>query len=178
MPPPVIRACLAVWAERVSMMKPRSPSSSTDPSSISSSGQRLRLGPVSGCPLRSITCGEGAAGIACGASGWEARGRGGDGAGMWTHGAVPGVIVAEDGEAPALPEPGCPPQSLLAHGRRHDDSRRVRGADGEVLVHVTQPPLGGLGKMRRWEGGLPPPAPQPGVKDQSGHPLPPRRDEM
>lgn len=57
MPPPVIRACFAAWADRVSMIKPRSPSSRTVPSRISSSRQRFRLGPVSGWLLRSITCG-------------------------------------------------------------------------------------------------------------------------
>lgn len=57
MPPPVIRACFAAWADRVSMINPRSPSSRTVPSSISSSRQRFRLGPVSGWLLRSITCG-------------------------------------------------------------------------------------------------------------------------
>lgn len=44
MPPPLIRACLAAWAERVSMMKPRSPSSLEFPFSISQlKGKKLHL---------------------------------------------------------------------------------------------------------------------------------------
>lgn len=58
MPPPLIRACLAAWAERVSMMKPRSPSSRIVPRSFSSSRHRRRLGPVRGWLLRSRACRE------------------------------------------------------------------------------------------------------------------------
>lgn len=62
MPPPVRRACLAVWAERVSTMKPRDPwgaPSSTARSTSSSSAQRRFWGPVKGWLERSSTCGRG-----------------------------------------------------------------------------------------------------------------------
>lgn len=73
--------------------------------------------------------------------------------GRWTHGALFEVVIAEDGESPTLPEPGSLPKGVIVHRHRHDDGRRVRGAGGEVLVHVAQPPLAGLGDTQG--GGLP-----------------------
>lgn len=67
--------------------------------------------------------------------------------GRWTHGAVLGVVIAEDGESPALPEMGSLPQGVIVHRRRHDDGGRVRGAGGEIPVHIAQPPPARLGEI-------------------------------
>lgn len=68
--------------------------------------------------------------------------------GRWTHSAILGVVIAEDGESPALPKTGSLPQGIIIHRCRHDDGGRVRGAGGEIPVHVAQPPPARLGEMR------------------------------
>lgn len=95
----------------------------------------------------------------------------------WTHGPVAGVVIAEDGEAPALPESGRSPQGVVTHSRRHDDARRVRGAGGEIPVQVAQPPLVCLGEKRDggsgvWVEGVASPPPLPaGALPSPGSPV-------
>ena len=70
------------------------------------------------------------------------------------HLAVPPVVVAENGEASRLPEPGHLPQHLIADGLGDEDSGRVGGTHRVVSVHTAQaPPLSLLGTPGRQGGG-------------------------
>lgn len=59
---------------------------------------------------------------------------------LLAHHAVLPVEVAEDGEAPPLPEPGHLLQGVVIDALGDDDGWRVRGTDGVVSVHGAHSP--------------------------------------
>ena len=70
------------------------------------------------------------------------------------HLAVLPVVVAEDGEASRLSEPGHLQQHLVADGLGDQDHGRVGGTHGVVSVHMAQaPPVPLLGTPGRQGGG-------------------------